>query len=83
MKQKKQFRLYDVYRYAVTGVQSNIEGISEYEVNKECTCIKVAFTDGTSRYDWPKNETELKTFIRYTNKLLNNCNKPGPKRRTK
>lgn len=58
---KKQFRLFDVYRYIATGEQSHIKGISSYSAS---TCaLQViynspkAYSNGTFFYN---NEDELK-----------------------
>lgn len=42
IKYKKQFRLYDIYRYATTGIESKIKGIHSYEVNRDATIMHIA-----------------------------------------
>lgn len=81
-KYKKQFRLYDVYRYATTQEMSLIENITSYEVNRDASVLRVRFFGDpvSSRYT-AKNEDELKEVIRTINRKLGNCCKPGPKRR--
>lgn len=86
-KEKKQFRLYDVYRYAATGEQSNIQGIRSYECNTTATTLVVRFTDYGGSVDkplacnyFPRNERELKRVISEVNKRLGNCMKPGRRR---
>lgn len=78
---KKQFRLYDVYRYAATGIESKIEGIHSYECNKDATTLTVRFGEyAVSKFWFPRDEKELRDVIREVNKRLNNCAKPGKKR---
>ena len=77
---KKQFRLYDIYRYAATGMMSEIEGIHSYECNRDATAITVRFgTYAASKFWFPKNEDELREVVREVNRRLNNCQKPGKK----
>ena len=83
-KTKKQFRLYDIYRYAATGEQSSIRGIESYECNATASAMVIRFTDWTGqfRYGLPvnyfaKNEKELKRIVKEVNKRLGNCMKPG------
>lgn len=78
---KKQFRLYDVYRYAATGVESKIEGIHSYECNKDATTLTVRFGEyAVSQFWFPRDEKELREVIHEVNKRLGNCAKPGKKR---
>lgn len=80
MKTKKQFRLYDIYRYAATGVESKIKGIHSYEVNRDATVMTVRFGDYEhSTFYFANNEKELKEIVHLVNKRLGNCDKPGPK----
>lgn len=90
---KKQFRLYDIYRCAVTGEQSSIKGIREYQVRQDedkALCIDVTIDTPGSRCpaQWasivslPKDEELLRRFIKELNKRLSNCKRPGPKKRS-
>ena len=86
-KVKKQFRLYDVYRYAATGQMSNIAGLVSYECNDSATVLVVRFEDragtaanGFARNFFIRNEQELKQVIKEVNAQLNNCIKPGRKK---
>lgn len=84
IKYKKQFRLYDIYRYAVTKEMSHIEGIEAYEVNRDASVIEVKYSDTigpvkVTKY-CAKNEDELKEVVRTINAKLGNCYKPGPKK---
>lgn len=78
---KKQFRLYDLYRYAATGQQSQIRGIHSYECNVDATTIIVRFNpDGSENIiRFASNEGERKAIVTEVNKRLNNCRKPGRK----
>lgn len=86
-KEKKQFRLFDVYRYAVTAEESKIKGIVSYECSKDAISIVVCYEDYTGRFPdgmrcnyFAENEFELKQVIKEVNKRLGNCIKPGPRR---
>lgn len=81
MKSKKQFRLFDIYRYLALGEESNIKGIKSYVVTKS-GCIQIQFHDNiiipTSTFFY-NNEKELREIVKQVNKALHNCNKPGKK----
>lgn len=84
---KKQFRLYDLYRYAATGEQSKIKGIHSYECNATATTITIRFTnqydlddDKLSIIRFADTEKERREVVREVNKRLNNCDTPGPKK---
>ena len=81
IKYKKQFRLYDIYRYAATGVESKIKGIHSYEVNNYATAMTICFSDGYIKVYFASNEAELKDIVRSVNKRLGNCDTPGPRAR--
>ena len=85
-KVKRQFRLYDIYRYIVTDTLSNIEGIVRYDCNKDASTVTVNFVDprdiypeGLQKTYFTRNEEELKAVISKVNKRLGNCRKPGKK----
>lgn len=87
---KKQFRLYDIYRYATLGKMSRIYGIHSYECNTNASTIVVRFEDTTGEYKnglacnyFANDEDDLKEIVRSVNKRLGNCRKPGRVRRTK
>ena len=87
-KQKKQFRLYDIYRYAATGQMSEISGIVSYECNDDASTIVVRFEDHTGEFEqgvaknyFARNEFELKQIVKEVNQRLSNCLKPGKRRR--
>lgn len=74
---KKQFRLYDIYRYAVSGNASKIYGIESYTVNESATIIVVRFDNGVRICKFAKIEDELRAIVKEINKILGNCRKPG------
>lgn len=75
---KKQFRLYDIYRYRAIREQSNIRGITKYNVTN-CT-VEIEYNNGIEYRHFYSNEEELKGIVRTINKTLNNCDTPGPKK---
>ena len=86
--QKKQFRLYDIYRYAATGIMSEIYGIVSYECDQTASVLVVRFEDhsgqfknGLAKNYFANNEYELKQIIKEVNQRLGNCIKPGRKTR--
>lgn len=79
---KKQFRLYDIYRFNSIHEMSQIDGIDWYEVKNHCSTISVRYTDATfTRHYTARNESELKDIVRMINKKLGNCYTPGRKMR--
>lgn len=84
MKQKKQFRLYDIYRATCTGYKSAIRGISSYDTYQEQGSdmfVKIIFNDGAEWFGFYSEESKLKELVKKVNKRLNNCRKPGKKRK--
>ena len=80
IKYKKQFRLYDIYRYAAIGVESKIKGIRSYSVNSNATAITIRFDDcAHSEIYYASNKQELKDIVCSVNKHLGNCDTPGPR----
>ena len=81
MKQKKQFRLFDLYRYVVTKERSNIKNIVAYDCNADCSVIEIFYAfPSVSRVYYATNEEELKQVISEINKFLGTCRKPGPRK---
>ena len=81
-KNKKQFRLYDIYRCAATGCISKIVGIETYEANKDASTINITLkNDSMSRVYFCSNEDERKDVVKLINKKLGNCQKPGKRRK--
>ena len=79
---KRQFRLFDVYRYIATLEQSHIKGIRSYYASKLSLHV-IYDNDSLNTYDngtfFYSNESELKNAVKTINKLLGNCHKPGKK----
>lgn len=76
MKRKfnKRLRLFDIYRYAVTGYETPIIGLN-YECNKDATTIVVTFWfDSTQKYEFCKTEKERKEFLKEINRMLKEQN---------
>ena len=79
---KRQFRLFDVYRYIATLRRSQIKGIRFYYASK--LSLQVLYdNDSLNTYDntmfFYKDESDLKNAVKTINKLLGNCHKPGKK----
>lgn len=81
IKPKKQFRLYDIYRYMALKEVSLIRGLDTYAISDDMSKFTVIFENGFifTRY-YCGSEKDLKEIVKYVNKHLNNCNAPGPKR---
>lgn len=79
---KRQFRLFDVYRYIATLEQSHIKGIRSYCASKMYLQVIYdndnvnTYSNGTFFYN---NEKELKDAVKTINKALGNCHKPEKK----
>jgi hypothetical protein len=82
-REKKQFRLFDVYRYWSTGTISKIKGINTYKIHRNFDKfeIKIQYSNGSKVEFIAKNEDELKEVISNVNKQLKNCSKPGRKQK--
>lgn len=83
---KKQYRLFDIYRYISTGTKSKIMGIADYHAVHgilTTTCVDkfVVNTDITD-IEGTLSEDAIKTHIRNVNAHLRNCKKPGPRKGT-
>lgn len=79
---KKQFRLYDIYRYATTNEMSEIAGITSYEVDSIASVINIIYEGGdiTAETHYAASESDLKEIVRHVNHRLGNCRKPGVKK---
>ena len=82
-KEKKQFRLYDVYRCYTTGKTSWIKGIYQYNIAilSGKYHLVVQFANGNVYDNWCDDEKDLKKVITSINKVLKNCLKPGKKKK--
>ena len=80
-KEKKQFRLFDIYRQFFTQTLSKIKGIRTYATGRyfDEYEISVVYSNGKEMNFTAKNEDELKQIVRVVNKQLKNCCKPGRK----
>lgn len=70
MKQRKQMRVYDLYRLAITGKTSKIRGIHQYQCNKNVTYANVTFEDNDTWVFSCKDEQDHKNLIRCVNKMV-------------
>lgn len=77
-KEKKQFRLFDVYRQSFTGIESNIKGIRKYACNKDAgkVVVNVVYDDGYSADFVSDGEEELKKMVKKVNKEIKKLLKP-------
>lgn len=84
MKLKKQFRLYDIYRYVAlkygnfnndTGYMPYVRGIEQFYCDSKMTLIQV----NGHTYIVEEGEEGLREIVRAINKQLGNCAKPGKK----
>lgn len=86
-REKKQFRLFDIYRKFFTQTDSRIRGIQTYGIRRYSNeyfdeyDIKVIYSDGIETNFTTNNEDGLKQIVRQVNKHLKNCSKPGRKRK--
>ena len=72
MKQRKQMRIYDLYRLAITGRTSEIRGIRQYQCNDGVTRVCISFDDDEFGpwYFRCKDEQDHKNLIRCVNKMI-------------
>ena len=65
-REKKQFRLFDIYRQFFTQTVSKIKGIRTYAIGRyfDEYDIRVIYSDGIETNFTAKNEDELKQIIR-------------------
>ena len=78
-KDKKQFRLYDIYRCATIGVPSLITGIASYSVTNDASKVVILYETGYKETHFARNEADLKEIVHHVNTKLCNCYKPGRK----
>lgn len=71
MKQRKQMRVYDLYRLAIVDKASKIRGIHQYWCNDDVTRAVIAFeNDKTSWIFCCRDEQDHKNLIRCVNRML-------------
>lgn len=79
MKLKKQFRLYDIYRYHTIGRElgeiPNVIDIETFYLDTKLTLMQV---NGRT-YVIENGEEGLREIVKMVNKMLGNCEKPGRK----
>lgn len=82
-REKKQFRLFDIYRQFAIQTSSKIKGIRSYKVGRYFYEyeISVVYDNGSETSFTAKNEDELKQIVWKVNKQLKNCSKPGRKQK--
>lgn len=83
---KKQYRLFDIYRYISTGEKSKIMGIADYHavhgiLTTTCTDTHAVISDITD-IEGTLSEDAIKLHIKQVNAYLRNCKKPGPRKGT-
>lgn len=69
MKQRKQMRVYDLYRLAIAGRTSEIRGIRQYQCNKTVTIVSITFEDNVTWVFYCRDEQDRKNLIRCVNKM--------------
>lgn len=74
---KKQFRLYDIYRYVATKRMSDIMGVKWYTVSEDGYEIYMKLTSGKDLHYVAHNEHRRKDVVREINRILGNTKKPG------
>ena len=70
MKQRKQMRVYDLYRFAIVGKTSKIRGIHQYRCNKTVTGVRIAFEKDCTYIFCCRDEQDHKSLIRCVNRML-------------
>lgn len=71
MKQRKQMRVYDLYRLAIVGKTSKIRGIHQYRCDKNVTVVGITFENYPGYWVFLcKDEQDHKNLIRCVNKMV-------------
>ena len=71
MKQRKQMRVYDLYRFAIVDKTSKIRGIRQYRCNVSVTSVSITFENDPASWYFPcKDEQDHKNLIRCVNRML-------------
>lgn len=73
MKQRKQMRVYDLYRLAIAGKTSKIRGIHQYQCDEAVTSVCITLEDNPFPSHWYfrcKDEQDHKNLIRCVNRML-------------
>lgn len=69
MKQRKQMRVYDLYRFAIVGKTSKIRGIRQYWCNDDVTRACISFEKDYTYIFCCRDEQDHKNLIRCVNKM--------------
>lgn len=71
MKQRKQMRVYDLYRLAIVEKTSKIRGIHRYWCNESVTSVCISFEHDPAQWVfYCKDEQDHKNLIRCVNKMV-------------
>ena len=71
MKQRKQMRVYDLYRFAIVGKTSKIRGIHLYWCNETVTSVCITFDGDPTQWVFQcRDEQDHKNLIRCVNRML-------------
>lgn len=71
MKQRKQMRVYDLYRFAIVDKTSKIRGIRQYWCSETVTDVCITFEGDPAQWVfWCKDEQDHKNLIRCVNRML-------------
>lgn len=71
MKQRKQMRVYDLYRFAIVGKTSKIRGIRHYSCDKTVTFVYITFDNDPASWSfYCKDEQDHKNLIRCVNRMV-------------
>ena len=75
MKQRKQMRVYDLYRFAIVGKATKIRGIHNYWCNEIVTNVCITFENDPGCWVFKCiDEQDHKNLIRCVNKMLHLIN---------
>ena len=70
MKQRKQMRVYDLYRLAIVGKTSKIRGIHLYWCNDDVTSVCISFEKDPAQWAFHcEDEQDHKNLIRCVNRM--------------
>lgn len=71
MKQRKQMRVYDLYRSVIVGKATKIKGIHQYWCNDDVTRVCITFDSDPAQWIFQcRDEQDHKNVIRCVNRML-------------
>ena len=71
MKQRKQMRVYDLYRFAMVGKTSKIRGIRRYWCDVTATSVCISFENDPAQWSFCcRDEQDHKNLIRCVNRMV-------------